>query len=89
MVHQSRGLGEAGNLEVTDPRFKSWMKDVRRMTRKYIGVELEALPDLPYKDGFEAGETPAEFYVGAVLDGAELVGLKTREQTSAAIGKRN
>jgi hypothetical protein len=49
---------------------------VERHTRLNLGISLDDLPELPLRDGFELGETPAEFYVGAVLYLAESLGYQ-------------
>jgi hypothetical protein len=81
--HAPKGTGaaaEAMNPTSAEPGFQTWMADVRRMARKYLGVELESLPELPYRDGFDIGDTPAEFYVGAVLDAAALLNIKPEDR---------
>lgn len=46
------------------------------MVRSRLGVGLEALGDLPLEDGYQVGDSPAEFYAGAVAERALDFGLE-------------
>jgi len=61
--------------ELAHPGYRSWIATVEALTEHYLGVKLSELPELPYRDGYELGETAAEFYVGAVVEEAEARGL--------------
>lgn len=59
-----------------DPGYRAWLTRLEEMVRQRLGVGLEALGELPLRDGYEVGDTPAEFYAGAIADLAVDFGLE-------------
>ena len=50
-----------------DEGFPLWRDRVDRLVRERLCITLDALPDLPLRDGYEAGDSPAEFVAGCVM----------------------
>jgi hypothetical protein len=57
-------------LHLYEPAFRAWTARVARLVRERMGVAMSELGPLPLRDGFEVGDSPAEFYAGAV-EGSE------------------
>jgi hypothetical protein len=55
-------------LTEVDPRYAAWLARVDELVRERLGVVLSDIPGLPLRARFEAGDTPAEFYAGAIDD---------------------
>ena len=49
-----------------DPAFQGWLAALEERIEDELGMSLNDLPDLPILDGFQAGESPAEFFAGCV-----------------------
>lgn len=49
-----------------DSRYQAWLACVDELVRERLGVLLSEIPGLPLRAGFEAGDTPAEFYAGCI-----------------------
>jgi hypothetical protein len=49
-----------------DPRFAAWLARVDELVRERLGILLSDIPGLPLMAGFDAGDTPAEFYAGCI-----------------------
>jgi hypothetical protein len=59
-----------------DPGYRAWLTRLEEMVRDRLGVGLEAFGALPLRDGYEVGDTAAEFYAGAIADLAVDFGLE-------------
>jgi hypothetical protein len=66
-------------LDSYTANFTAWVDRVAQHVRSRLGLELEALPELPLREGFEVGHSPAEFYVGEVIDHARAAGHEHAE----------
>ena len=66
-------------LDAFTANFAAWVDRVAQHVRLRLGLELEALPTLPLREGFETGHSPAEFYVGEVVDHAKAAGHEFAE----------
>ena len=51
-----------------DPRYAHWLARVDDLVRERLGVFLSDIPGLPLRAGFDAGDTPAEFYAGCIAE---------------------
>jgi hypothetical protein len=63
----------AERLLLERPSFQAWVASVERRLERQLGLTLADLPsDLPLREGYEVGDTPAEFVTGAVFDLLDL-----------------
>ena len=42
--------------------FQDWTTDLDLVCRKRLGMSLHDLPDMATRDGFDAGDSPEEFF---------------------------
>ena len=66
-------------LDHSAAEFAAWVDRVAQHIRSRLGLELDALPELPLREGFETGHSPAAFYVGEVIDHAKAAGHEYAE----------
>jgi hypothetical protein len=53
-------------LSVRDESFPAWVTRVQRLCQQRLGLSLDEIPELALHTGFEAGDTPAEFFAGCI-----------------------
>jgi hypothetical protein len=57
---------------MTQRTFESWMKAVNAAIGVRVGLSTEDLPDVAYRDWFDAGRTPEEMARFAIANAQDL-----------------
>lgn len=50
-----------------DPAFGDWLRAVNKLLRAKSGVTLFDIPDIAYRDGFDSGCKPEDFFEDEVM----------------------
>ena len=54
--------------------FSDWMDNLNRLVLERVELRIRDLPDLAFRDAFDAGTSPEEFYDEAVIPELEDLG---------------